>query len=153
MVIAMIVAPILGVMSYFVVSFFVGEKPHAAEEGQSYQLVEKPNCRYSSGNCGLKNGDFELKLSTEPIGDDRVLLKLESVFPLDGVKVALVEYETDEKRPMDMRRADGDGLAWTLDVARPEPERDRLHLVAASNGALYYGDVAMKFTLHEAASN
>ena len=28
---------------------FVGEKPNAAEAGQSYQLVEKPNCRYSSG--------------------------------------------------------------------------------------------------------
>ena len=47
---ASLVAPILALMSYFAIDALVGETPHAAEEGQSYQLVEKQNCRYNSGS-------------------------------------------------------------------------------------------------------
>ena len=147
MVTAAIVAPILALIAYFSVNALVGESPHAAEEGQSYQLVEMPSCRYGSGHCGLKNGDFELNLSTESLDDGRMLLMLESEFPLDGVKVALVEDEADEKQPVDMRVIGVDGLRWSLEITRPDPERNRLHLVASANGSLYFGDAAMKFTL------
>jgi len=136
-------------MGYFAVTVFMGESPHAAVEGQSYQLVEKPNCRYNSGNCGLKNGDFELKLGVDWLEDDRMVLMLNSVFPLNGVKVALVENEADDTLPVDMRPLGDDGLAWSLNMARPDPERDRLRLVASANSSLYFGDVAMKFTLPE----
>jgi len=146
---ASLMAPILALMSYFAIDALVGETPHAAEEGQSYQLVEKPNCRYDSGSCGLKNGDFELKLHTEELDDQRLRLVLKSVFPLDGVLVGLVENEASEESPVDMRPVGDDGLSWSLDLVRPDPESDRLRLVASSQGALYYGDVAMKFTLHE----
>jgi len=127
----------------------VGESPQAAEEGQSYQLVEMPSCRYSSGHCGLKNSDFKLNINPEWLGDDRLLLVLDSEFPLEGVKVALVEYDTDENRPVDMQPMGEDGLTWSLEIARPDPERDRLHLVASAQQSLYFGDVAMKFTLRE----
>jgi hypothetical protein len=146
---ASLVAPILALMSYFAIDFLVGETPHAAEEGRSYQLVEKPNCRYDSGSCGLKNGDFELKLHAENLEGDRLLLVLESAFPLDGVLLGLVENGADEAHPVEMRPAGDDGLSWSLDVARQNPEKDRIHLVASSAGSLYYGDAAMKFTLFE----
>jgi len=144
---ATIVAPVLALIAYFGVNALVGESPHAAEEGQSYQLVEMPGCRYNSGHCGLKNGDFELNLSTESLENGRMLLMLESEFPLEGIKVALVEDEADEKQPVDMRPMGADGLRWSLEIARPDPERNRLHLVASANGSLYFGDAAMKFTL------
>ena len=144
---AAIVAPVLALIGYFGVNALVGESPHAAEEGQSYQLVEMPSCRYSSGRCGLKNSDFELNLSTESLEDGRLLLLLESEFPLEGVKVALVEDEGDEQQPVDMRPMGEDGLIWSLEMARPDPERNRLHLVALANRSLYFGDVATKFTL------
>jgi hypothetical protein len=146
---ASLMAPILALMSYFAIDALVGESPHAAEEGQSYQLVEKPNCRYDSGSCGLKNGDFELKLHTEELENDRLLLVLESVFPLEGVLVGLLESEADEAQPVDMRPVGDDGLTWSLDLVRPNPEAGRLQLVAAAKGSLYYGDVAMKFTLRD----
>jgi len=149
MVTAAIVAPVLALIGYFGVNALVGESPHAAEEGQSYQLVEMPSCRYGSGRCGLKNSDFELNLSTESLDGGRMLLMLESEFPLDGVKVALVEDEADVKQPVDMRAMGADGLHWSLEIARPDPERNRLHLVASANGSLYFGDAAMKFTLKE----
>ncbi len=147
--IATAMAPMLGLASYFGVNFLLSEKPLVAEAGQSYQLVEKSNCRYSSGICGLKNVDFELTLSFERLNDGQLLLKLESAHPLDGVMLALVENGTDEKQPVEMRPLGADGLIWSLNIARPELERDRMHLVASSNGTLYFGDAAMKFMLDE----
>lgn len=146
---ASIVAPVLALIAYFSIDAILSEKPQAAEEGQSYQLVEKPNCRYDSGRCGLKNGDFELNLSTERLDDDRMRLILNSAFPLKGVKAALIEDETDQKQPVDMQPVSDDGLVWALEMARPDPERNRLRLVASANRSLYFGDVAMKFTLSE----
>jgi hypothetical protein len=146
---ATLAAPVLGVVAYFGVGAIFGEKPKPAVAGQSYQLVEKPNCRYSSGLCGLKNVDFELTLSFERLGNDRLLLKLLSENPLDGVKLALVENATDEEQPMDMRPSGDDGLNWSMEIPLPDPERDRLHLVALSMQTLYFGDVATKFTSSE----
>lgn len=144
---AALVAPILAVMSYFAIDFFMGETPHAAEEGQSYQLVEKPNCRYNSGLCGLKNGDFELSLSPEWSSDGQLLLTLQSEFPLDGVVIALVQNEADDNLPQDMRAMSDDGLVWSVNLVHTDPGKDRLRLVAASNQSLWYGDVGMKFAL------
>lgn len=146
---AAIVAPVLALIGYFGINALVGESPQAAEEGKSYQLVEMPSCRYSSGRCSLKNGDFELNLSTESPDGDRLLLLLKSEFPLDGVKVALIEHETDAKQPVDMQATDEQGLDWSLEMARPDPERSRLRLVASASGSLYFGDAAMKFALQE----
>ena len=66
--------------------------------------------------------------------------------PLNGVKLALVQNGIDEDQPMDMRLVGNDGLNWSVDIPRPDPERDRLHLVALSGQTLYFGDVATSFT-------
>ena len=147
--IATLTAPVLALVSYYGIGALFGEKPQPAEAGQSYRLVEKPNCRYSSGLCGLKNVDFELTISFEPLGYDRLLLKLVSETPLDGVKLALVESATYEDKPRDMLATGDNGLDWSLDIQLPDPERDRLHLVASSMQTLYFGDVATKFTSTE----
>jgi NADH:ubiquinone oxidoreductase subunit 3 (subunit A) len=54
-IIAMIVAPILAVLAWFAVDYFVAERPHAAKEGAAYSLIAKSNCRYDSGQCDLEN--------------------------------------------------------------------------------------------------
>ncbi len=144
--VATLVAPVLAVVSYFGIGALFGEKPLPAEAGRSYQLIEKPNCRYGSGQCGLKNVDFELTIGFEPIGNDRLLLQLKSENPLDGIKLAFVQNGIDEQKPRDMQPSGKDGLNWSLDIPLPNPERDRLHLVASSMQTLYFGDVATKFT-------
>lgn len=146
---AAIVAPILALVSYFAVDFIAGEKPHAAQKGQSYRLVEKPNCRYDSGHCGLKNGDFELDLVVESPAGNRQLLKLKSVHPLDGVLVALLENEKHEKAPREMIPQGEEGLAWSIELEPFDPGRDRLRLAASAEESLYFGDVALKFTIRE----
>lgn len=152
-VVAMLVAPVLAILSYFALDVLVGEKPKPAMEGQSYPLAEKPNCRYSSGSCGLKNADFELELNIRDLGAARVELNLNSVFPLDGVMVSMVEGDHDSGPPVAMEPRSEDGKSWSLDIMQPDAERHRLRLVASAKGSLYFGDVATKFASHEAASD
>jgi hypothetical protein len=149
LVVAMLVAPVLAILGYYTLDALVGEKPKPATEGQSYPLAEKPNCRYPSGLCELKNGDFELRLGTRALSTDRVALTLQSVVPLEGVMVALVEGADGAAPPLPMKAVGQDGLAWALDIPRPDAERHRLRLAASSGGALYYGDAATQFTLLE----
>ena len=145
-VVAMLVAPVLAILAYFALDLLVGEKPKPALEGQSYPLAERPNCRYGSGTCGLKNADFELELRTVALGETRVTLTLTSLFPLEGVMVSLVENDQDDAPPVSMQPRSEEGTSWSLDMVRPDPERHRLRLVASAKGALYFGDVATKFT-------
>lgn len=152
-VVALLVAPILAILSYFAVDHMVGETPHAAKSGASYQLVEKPNCRYNSGRCGLKNGEFELTLQAEWRGHTRMLLQLSSVHKLDGVKVAWAEASDGgwEAKPVDMQATNEAGTEWQIEIFPDDPENNRLHLVASSNETLYFGDAAMAFTRYETA--
>ena len=48
-----------------------------------------------------------------------------------------------EPTPQDMSLEDEEGRNWTMELPRPDPERDRLHLVASAGGTLYFGDAAM----------
>jgi hypothetical protein len=142
---AAIVTPILALVSYFAVDFIAGEKPHVAAEGASYRLVEKPNCRYDSGRCGLKNGEFELDLLVKRDGNGSATLKLGSAFPLDGVMVALTPEEGNEDPPRPMVPDNGEGRSWSLALDEFDPETDRLRLAASASESLYFGDVALKF--------
>lgn len=153
MLLATLMAPVLGVVTYIAVGKFVGEQPQAAQSGKSYILVEKPNCRYSSGLCGLKNVDFELTFSFERLQGQYILLKMVSEHPLDGVMLAKVVSETDETQPKPMRSEGPDGLNWSMEISNPDPENQRLHLVASSGGTLYVGDAALKFTSKEINEN
>ena len=145
--VAALVAPLLALMSWFAIDLMTGEEPHAAIEGQSYALVELPNCRYDSGYCALKNNEFRLDISYRRISGDRLVLDLASAFPLDGVLIALVISETDDKPPVQMEPAGSDGTKWTVELRVAEPETDRIRLVASTGGAVYYGDASTQFTL------
>jgi hypothetical protein len=151
--VAALVAPVLALMAYFAFDYIVGETPQAAVEGQSYPLVEKPNCRWESGSCGLKNNEFELDMSYRRLGGDLLLIELESVFPLEGVMIAVVKSETDEQPPVPMKSAGSDGLKWTIELLVSEPETDRIRLAALAGGSTYFGDVSTRFTLADISSN
>lgn len=142
---AAVVAPVLGLLTYYAIGVLTGEEPQAAEQGRSYPLVALPNCRRGGGQCELKNGDFALDLRTEPFESDRFLLSLESVFPLQGVVVSLAGDEAGNTEPLDMRPQGDSGQNWVLVVPRPESGRDRLRLVASANQSLYFGEFSNQF--------
>lgn len=148
-IISLIVAPILAIMGYFAVDAFVAETPHAAKPGERVELVEKPNCRYSSGACDLKNGDFEMRIHAKWSDDVQVLLTLESNVTLDGVIAAHVTNESHNVPPINMQPLDDDGHKWALQIVNPNLKADRLRLAASANQAIYYGDASLTFINYE----
>ena len=152
-VVAALVAPVLALIAYFGMDYIFSEPPQAAVEGQSYLLVEKPNCRYDSGFCGLKNNEFELDLSYRRMGGNRMMLDLESAFPLEGVVLAVVRDENDDRTPTPMNAAGSDGTQWTMEIMVSDPETQRIRLVASAGGALYLGDVSTRFTTAKQAAD
>lgn len=143
---ALIVAPVLGVLTYYAIDAMVSEPPQAAEEGESYKLLALPNCRRASEICTMKNGDFELEFGIDRQAGERLVLMLNSKFPLEGIIVAVAANPSEEKLPAEMRRMDDAGFFWSLELTQPEPGRDRMHVVASASQALYFGDAAMAFT-------
>lgn len=109
-------------------------------------LVEKPNCRRASGRCGMRNAQFELEFSFDRLEGNRLLLKLDSEHTIEGVLLAQQVNETDESQPRPMEPMGPDGLSWSLEISNPDPENQRLHLVASANAAFYVADVSLKFT-------
>lgn len=144
--VAALVAPLLALIAYFASDYFFSEAPQVAVEGQSYPLVEKPSCRWESGYCGLKNNEFELDLAVREV-DGETLLLLESVFALEGVMLSVGREETEGAQPVPMRAADEEGRRWSLPLIVTAPGQDRIRLVAAADGSLYYGDVSTAFML------
>lgn len=143
LVIAMIVAPVLAVLAWSGAGQFAGETPAPAVPGQVYPLVEKSNCRYSSGSCDLENEDFSLTLSPgdSAAGTDLVL---KSSHPLDGVVLGIGKPE-DDAEPGAMRAVDGQGLEWRLEIpGKPQPGQ-RIRLVAVAGGSSYFADAATAF--------
>lgn len=143
-VVAALVAPVLALIAYFAIDFFFGETPHVAVEGRSYPLAEKPGCRWESGYCGLKNNEFELDMRVREV-DGETLLLLESAFALEGVMLSVARDEAEGPPPVPMQAADEEGHRWTLPLHVPEPGLDRIRLVAAADGSLYFGDAATVF--------
>ena len=144
--VAALVAPVLALIAYFASDYFFGETPQVAVEGQSYPLVEKPSCRWESGYCGLKNNEFELDLLVREV-DGETLLLLESVFALEGVMLSVGREEAEGAQPVPMRAVDEEGHRWSLRLIVPAPGQDRIRLVAAADGSMYYGDVSTAFML------
>jgi hypothetical protein len=151
--VAALVAPVLALIAWFAIDFFMGETPSAAVEGQSYPLAEKPGCRWESGSCGLKNNEFELDMVYERLGGDLLRLELESAFPLDGIMLAVVMSETDEQPPQPMQALGPGGTRWKLEIRVPQPETDRIRLAASAGGSVYFGDVSTRFTLADRVSD
>lgn len=157
--VALIVAPLLAIVSYFAVDYLVAERPHKARANQDYQLVALPNCRYPSGVCELKNGNFVTQLrfsfsanevsADEASANDSMTLALSSSFPLQGVKVALAEEGERPPSPRDMSASDSTGKAWVLPGVSEITGQTQIYLVLAADGARYFGETSTAFVHYE----
>ncbi len=148
-VVAMIVAPILAVIAYFGVDRAVSEPPQQAVAGQSYPLAASSNCRYSSGRCTMKNGDFKFSLTTDLRADKVMTLNLESRFPLETAAVALVPDAETDYPPMAMSQLDESGMQWTITTSVPNSEAPQLRVAVTAQGSMYYGQSGLEFTQYE----
>jgi hypothetical protein len=139
-VVALLVAPILSLFAWYAVDSWIGEQAKAAETGRSYPLVAKSNCRYVSGLCELENEEFTLSIRLT----DNNQLVLESLYPLEGVMVAVGD-PTLELMPAAMSAGNSTGTAWQLGLSHRPAVDERIQLVAQAGGSQFFGDVATLF--------
>jgi len=144
-VVAMLVAPVLAVIAYFATDYFVGERPHKAERGATYQLIERPNCRYASGKCELKNGNFLITLTPEALENGSIRLNLVSKFDLQGVKFAVLRTSESNPLPTNMAAVNNSPTNWSAILPKKITPESRIQLVVSASDSLYYGDISTAF--------
>ena len=96
-ILAMFIAPVLAIIAYFATDYIVSEKPQVAEQGMTYKLAARPNCRYPSGLCTLFNGDIEVSVRIERISASAIKLIMQSNIP---VQHALASFADDDSEPL-----------------------------------------------------
>ncbi len=141
-IVALLIAPILSIMAYFATDALVGEQPQKAEPGASYELIALPNCRYPSGHCGLKNGNFNITLTVDGKAGQE-LLTLTSAFKLDAVKVAMIDDPGETGVPQAMMTTDE--LTWTWPLPFSPTHTSRLRVVVLAQQASYFGTTGFAF--------
>lgn len=145
MTVAMIVAPILAIISYFATDYIVSEDPVVAAKGDTYALLPRSNCRYQSGECAMRNGDVEIVFRLSMVNDTYVL-EAQANRPLTGVKAALTSQgQSSDAMPSDLRALDDSGQhwAWTL-PAKPSPQSE-LRVAALADGIQFYASTQTTF--------
>ena len=144
LIIAMLVAPVLAIMAWFAVDYFIGERPHAAKDGAAYTLIAKSNCRYDSGQCDLENSDFSLSLRPVSVTANTVQLELTSALPLQSAALGLVDNGA-ELLPSPMKSITDDAMLWTAQIDRPSRADAAIRLAVTAQGATWYAEVPTVF--------
>ena len=144
LIIAMLVAPVLAIMAWFAVDYFVAERPHAAREGAAYTLVAKSNCRYDSGQCDLENGDFKLSIRPTSSTAGSLLLEMTSNFPLQSATVGLVN-DGLPAAPVSMEATAENALLWVGRIDLPAGSNSELRIAVTAQGAAWYAEVPTDF--------
>jgi len=147
-VVALLVAPILAIIAYFAVDYIVTETPHAAQAGQSYSLVNKPNCRYPSGVCDIENGDMKIRAKPIEQTEDAILLGLTSKVALDAILIDLGKADDLDNgfNPSPVSEETNDGLNWQVRIAKPQPN-EVIRVVIMLDEVQYFSELSTAFLL------
>ena len=143
-VVAMLVAPVLAILAWFAVDYFVAERPHAATPGGDYTLIAKSNCRYDSGECKLENGDFVLTLTAAEIDATSISISMRSIFPLQQAAIGFIDGGSTAL-PARMATTDADATQWSATLALPGDDATTLGVAVTSNGANYFAEAPTAF--------
>jgi hypothetical protein len=143
-VVALLVAPILSILAWYAIGNIYGEKPQVAEEGKTYKLVGRSNCRYASGSCTLHNADFELTLETEMLAASSVALTMTASHGLQSAALGLVEGDS-APQPAPMTQTSDDGTGWQGLLPRPSSPDAVIRVAVTAQGAAWYAEVSSVF--------
>lgn len=137
---ALIVAPILAILAYFLVDQMVSEKAQPATAQSAYTLLVKPNCRHASGHCSLENGDVEIELRFD-LSHSKPRLLLESNLALVGIKLGL----NGQLKPSAMVAQDSQNTHWQLTMPSDIKPEDTLQLALQIQKSYYYAEITLPF--------
>ena len=149
---AMIVAPILAIISYYLVDMMVKEQPRKAQAGQSYKLVAQSNCRFSSGACDLENGNFKSTI-TIATTDGKQTLLLNTNKSLQQAIVGFVTGDGQETGPYELTASDSSNKKWFTEFSIAADAETTLRIALSANDAHYFSETRMAFTTYEASYN
>ena len=149
---AMIVAPILAIASYYLVDMMVKEKPRKAVAGQSYKLIAKSNCRFSSGACDLENGNFKSTI-TVVTSDGKQTLFLRSNHTLQQAVVGFVTNDGQESGPFELVASDTSNKQWFTEFSVPADADTVLRVALSASDAHYFSETNMGFITYQATYN
>ena len=142
----MFVAPVLAIIAYFATDHIVSEKPQQAEQGNSYKLAAKSNCRYQSGQCTLHNGDVQVHVRVERVTTSVVKLIVKSNTP---VKNALASLSDAETQPTTLYPAAAEENTWNAEFNMVDIADSTLRLVLEISGSIFYADTPTVFIDYE----
>ncbi len=148
-VIALLVAPMLAIIAWFAVDYFVAERPQAASPGSSYPLVAKPNCRRLSDGCELTNADLTLTIVVTRANAMSATVELTSAFTLEQAAVGFANDGVDEGPPSVLESADAEGLVWSGQVNGRINADTAMRVLVRANEATFYGEVPVTFFFTE----
>ncbi len=140
-ILAMIIAPMLAIIAWFAVDYFVAERPQSIQEGASYPLVAKPSCRRPSEACELKNEDVELRLSVPRYDADGAELVVESTVPLQRAAAGVAANVA----PALLDRMSDDGTRWHGRIEGTIGATTQLRVAVIADGATFYAEVPVTF--------
>lgn len=143
-VVALLVAPILSILAWFAVGNLVGEKPQSVQEGETYKLVARSNCRYASGSCDLHNADFTILIEPAVLAASSVALTLTSSHALQSAALGLVEVDS-APQPAPMTMTADDRMHWQGLLPRPSSPDARIRIAVTAQGAAWYAEVPTVF--------
>ena len=143
-VIAMLVAPVLAIMAWFAVDYFVAERPHAAKPGSAYTLIAKSNCRYASGQCDLENADFKLGIRPGMVSASSIALTLSASHELQSAARGSVDGD-DIQPPVPMTRTDNAGKEWQALLPNPASDDASIRVAVTANDATWFAEVPVVF--------
>ena len=144
-VIALLVAPILAIASWYAVGWLAGDlaESEVAKSGQAYPLLERSGCRYEGGECRVSNGDFILTLTMGTV-DNEGAIYIQSALPLESLLVGL--RSSGDRPPLVAQRQSNNTRDWMFLAQGPIASDDALRIVAVTGGAAYFGEVSLTFT-------
>ena len=146
-ILAMFVAPVLAIIAYFATDYIVSEKPHRAEQGRTYKLAARPNCRYPSGQCTLYNGDIEVSVRVEPVADTGIKLILTSTVPIAHGLASFADLDA-ESQPATLYRA-ADNASWNAEFDLTDIEQRTLRLALEISDSIFYAETPVVFIDYE----
>ena len=153
-IVAMLVAPILGVLAYFAADMAIGEKPQPAVAGQNYKLAAGPDCRYASGKCTLRNGDLTVQFHATKNDAGNWDFIADANLDLNTVAVVIVSANDTTSAPVNMRSIpladeDDNGSKWSLEVPPFDKENDIMRVVVFAGQSLYIVETKAIFPVFE----
>jgi len=142
-VIALLVAPVLAILSWFAADQIARPEAIAAQAGQQFPLRAKSNCRYKSSQCDLVNGDVKFTINKHFTAKGEPALKISGNTPFKLVKIEFLDIDNNSKEMITV--SDGETTEATREILSKFQDLNSVRIAFNSHDVIYYSETAAVF--------